>query len=79
MIKGKYFNRRGFIEHEQFKDVMCEIVKVQWTGPEYTKLKIKWWNTGRNHSGVAWDLRLTQKIKINKEDYTKWKYIWEII
>lgn len=60
----------GFWENCNSMDVFIEVLKVRYVGPEYTQLKIRWWNKGQ--CGKAWPLDIIQKIRIKKEDYPNW-------
>jgi len=52
-------------------DVFIEIKSVSFRGPDYTKLKIYWWNKGQ--VGRPWPmLSRPSKIKILKEHYAGW-------
>lgn len=61
-----------FIVHENFKDVFFEVIKTQYQGPKYRKIRGRWWNLG--FTGNPWlaDIR-PQTIKIFEKDWARWK------
>jgi hypothetical protein len=63
-----------FYTHERFKDVFIEVLEVFSFGPEYVKLKVRWWNLG--FTGHPWivpidksRLTTTQDIAIRADDW----------
>lgn len=52
-------------------DVFMEILKVQYIGPKYRKLTVRWWNVGFTKN--PWVASDHETIKILNEDWnTDW-------
>lgn len=51
-------------------DVFVEILSVQYRCPEYTKVKVVWWNHGQ--CGMPYCLNIVQKFKIKRENHNDW-------
>ncbi len=61
-----------FMVHKNFKDVFIEVVKTD-RGPEYRKMKIRWWNLGC--VGEPFELYLgTQTITVQEKDWNDWSF-----
>lgn len=59
-----------YYRHSNCLDVDIRVIKRQFVGELYTKLKVDW--VDRNHTG---HYQLGESIKILKKDYSKWKCI----
>jgi hypothetical protein len=58
--------------HHKFKDVFIEVCKIQYTGPTYRKMKVRWWNIG--FTGNPWCL--DSRPQIIKIENKKWNQDW---
>ncbi len=67
------FNR-GFFTHDRFMDVFIEVLRVQYRGPKYTKLKIRWWNKSQSNNPFIIDYS-SYTIKILHTDLKQWKVV----
>lgn len=66
------FRPRNFYIHEAFKDVFIEVLRTSFIGPKYTKLKVRWWNSGQ--MGIPYLIdEQPQTITIVSEDMFKWR------
>lgn len=64
-----------FYVHERFMDVFVEVLKVQYKGPKYMKIKVHWWNYGYDGSNTWCVDNKPQVLKIDNKDWnTSWKY-----
>lgn len=64
-----------FYVHERFMDVFVEVLKVQYRGPDYRKIKVRWWNYGYDGSNPWCVYNKPQVIQVNNNDWNLyWKY-----
>ncbi len=61
---------RGFYIHKNSMDVFIEVLKVQYRGEKYQKLKVRWYNVG--FEGKFWSLSDPQTIIVHSTHYTNW-------
>ena len=61
--------------HEDCSDFYIEVLKVQYRGPDY--IKIKYYSMNLGYTGKPWMLPVKQPstLKIMKKDLLKWKQI----
>jgi len=69
--------KSGTWTHEKFKDVFVNILRVQYRGPKYTKVRVEWWNKNgmpTRYAGLIkpYPIGITETIKIRTEDYQYW-------
>ena len=62
---------RGYWVHDNCMDVFIDVLKVQYKGPTYTKLKVNWMNKG--FTNKPWFIYGTETIKIRREGYKNWQ------
>lgn len=62
---------KGMWDHERFSDVYMEVIKVQYRGTKYTKMRVTWWH----RNGYPLTAGCKQTVKIYKKDYFKWKLV----
>lgn len=58
---------RGFWRHKNFLDAYILILKVQYRGPDYVRVKVEWWIRGRF-------IGIKGTYKIYKKDYPNWEH-----
>jgi hypothetical protein len=63
------FNQ-GLFHHNRSMDVFIDVLKVRYVGPNYTKLKVIWWNRGQ--SGTPYSMRIQETIKVKIGEYKNW-------
>lgn len=62
-----------FMTHDSFKDVFIEVLKTQYRGLRYRKLRVRWWNLG--FSDNPWlCFPEPQTIKIMESDWKRWSF-----
>jgi hypothetical protein len=61
----------SFWVHKEFKDVMCEVLRVYRVNPRYMKVKVRWWNRG--FTGNPWIIDYKpQTLKIPYQTVKDW-------
>jgi hypothetical protein len=69
MIKG--FVRGNFYRHKRFLDCKILVLKVQFYGLEYTKIKMEW----RINRFGGYPLNVRQNMKIDNKDLKNWEIV----
>lgn len=64
------FVNYGFYKHKNNLDVIIEVVKVKYRGPNYYKLKVNF--TNKNKTGY---FELNYNCKIYKKDFWLWSRV----
>jgi|GEM_PF-4540399 len=65
---------KGYWKHKRFLDVFIQVLSVSYVGPEYTKLKVLWWNENK-HGEPFVIFYEPQTIKITKEENENWEML----
>lgn len=61
----------GYWTHAKFMDVYVQVTAINYVGPNYTKMKVLWWN--RNPHGKPFLISpFPQRVTIKKEHYDQW-------
>lgn len=55
--------------HPSCLDVDMYVVKVEWRGPSYLKLKVKWWN---RHGRF---FHCDDRVRVKRSDLAKWSVV----
>lgn len=74
MENNLHFFNKGFWEHEKFMDVFVEVISIQYINDDFTELTVRWWNKSQTNNPFMMSKNV-QVIKINKEDYVKWRRV----
>ena len=61
---------KGPWRHRRMVDVFVDIIKIQYVGEKYTKLKVIWMNRG--YTGKPWMLTMPENVKVMREDEKDW-------
>lgn len=68
--------KTGYLIHEKFMDIAFEVIKVQYIGSNYVKLKVFTWNRGwTDNPFLSAGIKQPSTVKIKAENYSQWKYI----
>lgn len=64
------FCNQHYFMHSNALDVCIYVLKIQFNGPDYVKMKVDYYNLG--YSGNPWIIERKNNFIVEKEQYSNW-------